>query len=45
MLGSLAAEAVDGQQIVVQGAGHHIQLDRPDVVVTAILAMLPSTSP
>ena len=45
MLGSLAAEAVDGQQIIVQGAGHHIQLDRPDVVVTAILAMLPSKSP
>ena len=45
MLGSLAAEAVNGEQIIVQGAGHHIQLDRPDVVVQSILAMLPSTSP
>jgi pimeloyl-ACP methyl ester carboxylesterase len=43
-LASLAAEAVDGQQIVVQGAGHHIQLDRPDVVVNTILAILPPTS-
>lgn len=41
----LAAEAADGQQIIVQGAGHHIQLDRPDVVVDSILGMLPSTSP
>jgi pimeloyl-ACP methyl ester carboxylesterase len=45
MLASLAAEAVNGEQIVVQGAGHHIQLDRPDVVVQSILAMLPATSP
>ena len=44
-LASLAAEAADGQQIVVQGAGHHIQLDRPDVVVDTILAALPPTSP
>jgi pimeloyl-ACP methyl ester carboxylesterase len=44
MLASLAAEAVDGQQIIVQGAGHHIQLDRPDVVVENILAMLPATA-
>jgi pimeloyl-ACP methyl ester carboxylesterase len=42
---SLAAEAADGEQIIVQGAGHHIQLDRPDVVVARILGMLPSTSP
>jgi pimeloyl-ACP methyl ester carboxylesterase len=42
---SLAAEAADGEQITVQGAGHHIQLDRPDVVVDNILGMLPSTSP
>lgn len=41
MLGSLAAEAVNGEQIIVQGSGHHIQLDRPDVVVNAILAVLP----
>ena len=44
-LASLAAEAVDGQQIVVSGSGHHIQLDRPDVVVNTILAALPPTSP
>jgi pimeloyl-ACP methyl ester carboxylesterase len=44
MLGALAAEAADGQQIVVHGAGHHIQLDRPDVVAAAILAVLPPTS-
>ena len=42
MLGSLAAEAVNGQQIIVQGAGHHIQLDRPDVVVQTILDVLPT---
>ena len=45
MLASLAAEAVNGEQIIVQGAGHHIQLDRPDVVVNTILAVLPPTSP
>jgi pimeloyl-ACP methyl ester carboxylesterase len=48
MLASLAAEAANGEQILVQGAGHHIQLDRPDVVVQAILAILPdmtATSP
>jgi pimeloyl-ACP methyl ester carboxylesterase len=45
MLGSLAAEAVNGEQIIVRGAGHHIQLDRPDVVEQSVLAMLPSTSP
>lgn len=42
---ALAAEAIDGQQILVQGAGHHIQLDRPDVVVDHILGLLPATSP
>jgi len=30
VLASLAAEAIDGQQIIVPGSGHHIQLDRPD---------------
>jgi len=44
MHGSLAAEAVDGERIVVQGSGHHIQLDRPDVVVNTILAVLAPTS-
>ena len=40
MLGSLAAEAPDGEQIVVAGAGHYIQLDRPDVVVQTIESMI-----
>ncbi|KAB2908991.1 MAG: alpha/beta fold hydrolase [Kofleriaceae bacterium] len=40
MLASLAAEAPDGEQIVVEGSGHYIQLDRSDVVVSAILAQL-----
>jgi pimeloyl-ACP methyl ester carboxylesterase len=42
MLGSLAAEAVKGEQIIVQGAGHHIQLDHPEVVEQSILAVLQS---
>ena len=45
MHASLAAEATDGEQIVVQGAGHAIQVDRPDEVARAILPLLPSTSP
>ena len=45
MLAALAAEAADGEQILVQGSGHYIQLDRPEEVVQAILALLPSTSP
>jgi pimeloyl-ACP methyl ester carboxylesterase len=45
MLASLAAEAKDGEQIVVQGSSHYIQLDRPDEVVRTILAVLPSPSP
>jgi pimeloyl-ACP methyl ester carboxylesterase len=43
MLGELAAEASDGQQIVVPGASHYIQLDRPDVVAHAILELLPTS--
>ncbi|MFT3696821.1 MAG: alpha/beta hydrolase [Kofleriaceae bacterium] len=42
MLAELAAEASNGQQIVVHGAGHFIQLDRPDVVISSILEMLPT---
>jgi pimeloyl-ACP methyl ester carboxylesterase len=42
MLGELAAEASNGEQIIVHGAGHYIQLDRPDDVVQAILEMLPT---
>ena len=44
MLASLADEAVDGQQIIVQGSGHYVQLDRPGEVVRTILAALPPTS-
>jgi len=44
MHASLAAEATDGQQLVIQGAGHGIQVDRPDEVVRTILALLPSTA-
>ena len=43
MLGSLAAEAVQGEQVIVRGASHYIQLDRPDEVVKNILAVLPTT--
>jgi pimeloyl-ACP methyl ester carboxylesterase len=42
MLGELAAEASDGEQIVVAGAGHYIHRDRPDVVVQTILELLPT---
>ncbi len=42
MLGELAIEASNGEQIIVRGADHYIQLDRPDVVVGAILEMLPT---
>ena len=37
MLAELAAEASDGEQIIVPGASHYIQLDRPDVVVQSIV--------
>lgn len=43
MLGELAAEATHGEQVVVPGAGHYIQLDRPDVVVQAIVELLPAS--
>jgi pimeloyl-ACP methyl ester carboxylesterase len=45
MHAALAAEATDGEQIIVQGAGHAIQIDRPAEVVRVILALLPPTSP
>jgi pimeloyl-ACP methyl ester carboxylesterase len=41
MLASLAAEATHGEPIVVTGAGHVIQVDRPDVVIQTILDLLP----
>jgi pimeloyl-ACP methyl ester carboxylesterase len=40
MHASLAAEATDGRQIVVRGAGHGVQVDRPGEVVQAILEVL-----
>lgn len=45
MLAALAAEATNGEQIIVQGSGHHIQLDRPEVVVNAIVTLLPLVTP
>jgi pimeloyl-ACP methyl ester carboxylesterase len=42
MLASLAAEATNGEAITVRGAGHGIQMERPEVVVDAILEVLPS---
>jgi pimeloyl-ACP methyl ester carboxylesterase len=41
MLASLAAEAPDGEQILVPGSGHVIQDDRPEAVTTTILDLLP----
>jgi pimeloyl-ACP methyl ester carboxylesterase len=41
MHAALAAEAADGRQVTVQGAGHYVQLDRPEDVVSAVLALLP----
>jgi pimeloyl-ACP methyl ester carboxylesterase len=40
MLSSLAAEAPDGEQIIVAGAGHVIQAERPDAVINSILELL-----
>lgn len=42
MLGELAAEAANGQQVIVPGASHYIQRDQPAVVVDAILELLPA---
>jgi pimeloyl-ACP methyl ester carboxylesterase len=44
MLGSLAAESAQAEQVIVRGASHYIQLDRPDEVVKNILAVLPTTA-
>jgi pimeloyl-ACP methyl ester carboxylesterase len=41
MHASLAAEAADGEQIIVQGSGHYVQLDRPAEVVRTILSLVP----
>ncbi|MFZ5894736.1 MAG: alpha/beta fold hydrolase [Myxococcota bacterium] len=42
MLGALAAESPQGEQIIVRGASHYIQIDRPGEVVNNILAVLPA---
>jgi pimeloyl-ACP methyl ester carboxylesterase len=36
----MAGYSTQGKQIVVAGAGHHIQLEKPDVVVAAVRALL-----
>ncbi len=40
MLAALAAEAPDGEQIIVEGASHYIQLDRPEIVAATIVGLL-----
>lgn len=40
MHAALAAEAADGAQILVEGSGHGIPHDRPDVVVDTILTLV-----
>lgn len=45
MLGSLAAEATDGEQIVFDGAGHGLQLERAEEVAQVILGLLPVEQP
>jgi pimeloyl-ACP methyl ester carboxylesterase len=45
MHASLAAEAADGQQILVENTDHYIQVRQPGEVVQAILAVLAPTSP
>jgi|SRR4051794_16422646 pimeloyl-ACP methyl ester carboxylesterase len=42
MAASLAAEAADGERILVQGSSHYIQIDRPGEVVKTVLAVLSS---
>lgn len=41
MLGSLAAEAEDGVQVIFNGAGHYLQTERPKKVAREILDLLP----
>lgn len=44
MHAALAAEATDGRQIVFEGAGHNLHLERPSGVAKAIRALLPETA-
>lgn len=43
MLGSLAAEAPRGEQVMFEGAGHYLQLDRSHEVAESIIGLLPLT--
>jgi pimeloyl-ACP methyl ester carboxylesterase len=43
MLASLADEAADGNQNVFAGAGHLLQLERPEEVAEAILSLVPAS--
>jgi pimeloyl-ACP methyl ester carboxylesterase len=45
MLGSLADEAVDGEQSLFVGAGHFLQLERVHEVAQVILSLLPASKP
>ena len=42
LLGSLADEADDGEQVLFEGAGHYLQLDQPDEVAEVIRSLIPS---
>lgn len=42
MHGSLAKEAVDGEQTVFTGAGHYLQLERPHEVAEVVISLIPS---
>ena len=42
LLGALADEAVDGERIVIEGAGHYLQQERARDVVEAIIGVLPA---
>lgn len=44
MLGSLADEAADGEQIIFHGAGHYLQLEHPHEVAEAILERVASVA-
>jgi pimeloyl-ACP methyl ester carboxylesterase len=43
MLGSLAAEAADGEQSLFVGAGHFLQVERAHEVAQVILSLLPAS--
>ena len=45
MHGSLAHEAANGEQLVFNGAGHYLQIEKSDEVTQAILRLLPAPRP